>query len=282
MSIFEIFKNQKYWGGSGIDFEDRLVDLGMLAGGLVNKGETHKNYLIPDVKRPLKKTIFSTVSSKRVFCPDWSHALSTEAEIIYENENIHRVHVTGGTKGITLNALEKWAPFTPSFINRAEDQAFIISSLNKNEFLSHIHAPYLIMRHDKLDFAKRTVTNAKLGKEIGNLERILLFSYYSKCPHFDFDLIKDHLWPYTSSFIQKFPEILLYFILLIDGISKSEKFLHDASIRLKRTQNFCNVKLEDQFKLEKEFWKNFILRTNNILDVKSSLREIIYSSQIVK
>ena len=145
-------------------------------------------------------------------------------------ENIHRVHVTGGTTGITLNALEKWAPFTPSFINRAEDQAFIISSLNKNEFLSHIHAPYLIMRHDKLDFAKRTVSNAKLGKEIGNLERILLFSYYSKCSHFDFNLIKDHLWPYTSSFIQKFPEILLYFILLIDGISKSEEFLHDASI----------------------------------------------------
>ena len=100
---------------------------------------------------------------------------------------------------------------------------------------------------------------------------------YSKCPDFDFNLIKSHLWPYTSSFIQKFPEILLYFILLIDGISKSEKFLHDASIRLKRTQNFCNVKLDDQFKLEKEFWENFILRTHNILDVKSSLREIIYS-----
>ena len=53
------------------------------------------------------------------------------------------------------------------------------------------------------------------GKEIGNLERILLFSYYSKCPDFGFNLIKSHLWPYTSSFIQKFPEILLYFILLI-------------------------------------------------------------------
>ena len=34
--------------------------------------------------------------------------------------------------------------------------------------------------------------------------------------------------------------------------------------------------------LANEFWKNFILRTNNILDVKSSLREIIYSSQIIK
>ena len=282
MSIFEIFKNQKLWGGTGIDCENRVVDLGMLAGGLVNKGETHKDYLIPDVKRPLKNTIFSNLSSKRVFCPDWSHALSTEAEITYKKENIHRVHVTGGTTGITLKALEKWAPFTPSFINRAEDQAFIISSLNKNEFLSHIHAPYLIMRHDKLDFAKRTVTNAKLGKEIGNLERILLFSYYSKCSNIDYNLIKSHLWPYTSSFIQEYPEILLYFILLIDGISKSEEFLYDATKRLKITKHFCDHKLEHQFRYEKEFWKNFILRMNNFSDTRESLRDIIFSSQIIK
>jgi len=282
MSIFEVFKNQKYWGGTGIDFEERLVDLGMLAGGLVNKGETHKEYLIPDVKRPSKKTIFSNISSKRVFCPDWAHALSTEAEIIYEKENIHRIHVTGGTTGITLKTLEKWTPFTPSFVNRAEDQAFVISSLNKNEFLSHIHAPYLIMRHDKLDFAKRTVTNSKLGKEIGNLDRILLFSYYSKCSHFDYNLIKNHLWPYTSSFIQEFPEILIYFILLIEGITKSEQFLHNASKRLKTTQIFCNNKLEHQFRFEKEFWTDFIMRMNYITDVKTSLRDVIFSSQITK
>ena len=40
--------------------------------------------------------------------------LSTEAEIIYEKLNIHRVHVTG------INACT-----ILSFINRAEDQAFI-------------------------------------------------------------------------------------------------------------------------------------------------------------
>ena len=66
MSIFEIFKNQQYWGGSGIDFEERLVDLGMLAGGLVNKGETYKDYLIPDVKRP-EKNNFSNISQSGYF-----------------------------------------------------------------------------------------------------------------------------------------------------------------------------------------------------------------------
>ena len=59
----------------------------MLAGGLVNKGETHKDYLVPDVKRPMKKTIFSTISSKRVFCQDLSHSWSTEAEITYEGKD---------------------------------------------------------------------------------------------------------------------------------------------------------------------------------------------------
>ena len=36
-SIFEIFKNQKNWGGTAIDYEGRKVDLGLLAGALVNK-----------------------------------------------------------------------------------------------------------------------------------------------------------------------------------------------------------------------------------------------------
>ena len=70
--------------------------------------------------------------------------------------------------------LKKWAPFTPSFVNRAEDQAFVISSINKNEYLSHCHAKNLVMRHDKHAFAQKSIEMSKFGKEIGNLERILI------------------------------------------------------------------------------------------------------------
>ena len=41
-SIFEIFKNQKYWGGKATDSEGNKVDLGLLAGGLVNKKDISK------------------------------------------------------------------------------------------------------------------------------------------------------------------------------------------------------------------------------------------------
>ena len=279
-SFFEILKCQTYWGGSGYDYKDRFVDLGMLAGGLINKSDTSRGYLVPDVKRPNNRNIFSKISSKRVFCPDWSHALSTETEILSKINNMHRIHVTGGTTGITLDALNNWAPFTPSFINRAEDQAFVLSSVKKNKFLSHLHAKNLIMRHDKLYFAKRTIAQAQMGKEIGNLERILLFSYYSKCNKLGFDNIKSHFWPYTSSFIQKYPEIILYLILIIDGLSKGDNYLLNTIQRLQKTKDFCQKKMNQQFETEQDFWKIFTMEVRNIKSLKTPLRDLIINSQI--
>lgn len=279
-SFFEILKSQVYWGGSGYDYKDRFVDLGMLAGGLINKSDTSKGYVVPDVRRPNNKNIFSKISSKRVFCPDWSHALSTETEILSKKINMHRIHVTGGTTGITIDALNNWAPFTPSFISRAEDQAFVLSSIKKNKFLSHLHAKNLIMRHDKLDFAKRTISQAKMGKEISNLERILLFSYYSKCNKLSFANIKSHFWPYTSSFIQRCPETMLCLVLIVDGLSKSDNYMLNATQRLNKTKVFCQKKMNQQFQTEQQFWKIFTRVVRNMNSLKTPIRDIIINSQI--
>ena len=73
---------------------------------------------------------------------------------MYRSDDIQRIHVTGGTTGITVESL-KWTPFTPSFVNRAEDQAFVISSINENEYLSHYHANNLIMRRYKHSLLKK-------------------------------------------------------------------------------------------------------------------------------
>ena len=69
-----------------------------------------------------------------------------ETEIGYSGNDLQRVHVTGGTTGINLNSLIKWRPFTPSFISRAEDQAFVLSAFHQSAYLSQLHAPGLIMR----------------------------------------------------------------------------------------------------------------------------------------
>ena len=124
-SVFEIFKNQKYWGGTATDQDGYNVDLGLLAGALVNKKDISQGLFTPDVKRPVNNDLFSKLSSKKIFCPEWPQSISTETELMYRLDDIQRVHVTGGTTGITLDSLKKWVPFTPSFINRAEDLSLI-------------------------------------------------------------------------------------------------------------------------------------------------------------
>ena len=279
-SIFEIFKNQKYWGGTANDPDGNKVDLGLLAGALVNKKDISQDLFTPDVKRPVNKDLFSKLSSKKIFCSEWPQSISTETELMYRSDDIQRVHVTGGTTGITLDSLKKWAPFTPSFINRAEDQAFVISTIQENGYLTHCHGKDLIMRHDKHAFATKSIEMSKFGKEIGNLERILLFSYLANEHELGYDKLKHRLWPFTSSFLSKYPEFLTGLIFLIDGCFNGGDYVSSGSRRLMDTHLFCKTKLNTQLQNEKFFWKEFVERLENFKDVNNNLKSIINSNKI--
>ena len=91
-----------YWGGHGVDHLGRIVDLGMLAGGLVNESESGRGLFVPDVARPDTASLVVQPGSKRVFCPQWPQAVSTESEIMQRDEGYQRVHVTGGTTGSVI------------------------------------------------------------------------------------------------------------------------------------------------------------------------------------
>ena len=118
-------------------------------------------------------------------------ALSTQAEMMTRyggdrgidgvNECIERIHVTGGTNGILVESLKRHRPFTPTFIGRAEDQAYIFSTFfNRCERLAYVHKDGLIMRHDKESFAKEAIKSAHISKLIGDYIRILYFSAYAR------------------------------------------------------------------------------------------------------
>ena len=202
------------WGGSARDYAGREVDLGMLAGGLVNKHDTKAGLFVPDVQRPSSFQTEETFSSNRLFCPQWPQAVSTEAEIMQTEEGFQRIHVTGGTTGITAQALRRWRPFTPSFINRAEDQAYTLSAIEDNIYLSHLHANGLIMRHDKMAFAGRSIAHARAGKAIGNIERLMLFSRYASLHSLGFEEARNHFWPFTSCFMHPQAKTLAAMIFL--------------------------------------------------------------------
>jgi len=204
------------WGATGVDAAGEPVTLGMIAGALVNRDDIHRSLFTPDVTFPDRALSLD----EHIFFSAVPQALSTDAEMMtrYDTapyDGIHtvfqRIHVTGGTTGIRVDSLKRFRPFTPSFIGRAEDQAYIISTLPKGrEALGYVHESGLIMRHDKDAFAREAIESAAMGKLIGDYLRILYFSAYARVIDDDLQTVKSRVDPFTGCFISKVPLSVVY------------------------------------------------------------------------
>jgi hypothetical protein len=173
------------WGATAVDAEGRDIELGMLAGALVNEGDIGHGLFTPDVNFPRRPPTLD----EHVFYSALPQAVSTRAEMMERYDRpaidgaataLERIHVTGGTNGIRVDALRRHRPFTPTFVGRAEDQAYILSVLGQpGPRLAYAHAAGLVMRHDKEAFAGEAIAAAHVGKLIGDDIRILVFSAYA-------------------------------------------------------------------------------------------------------
>jgi hypothetical protein len=264
---FEKFKSA-LWGAKGIDHLGNEVELGMIAGSLVNENDIHKSIYEPDVavfgeEKKLDENIFRSQKPQYI---------STIAEMStrYKNEDdcIMRYHVTGGTNGILLNTLKKYRPFTPTFIGRAEDQAYLLSVIfddSKSSYLRYLHCDGLIMRHDKENFAGESIKRAKISKMVGDYERILLFSNYSNKVLGKFNEIKEELAPFTSSFMSEYPNSVVYFRAIFKAIDLANEnpdealdFLMNLSSRLTVTLNNIDENYYlNKYNSEKVSWNLF-------------------------
>ncbi len=212
LSAFEHFKTP-LWGAHGVDRNGKKVELGMIAGALVNESDIGKSLFTPDVTYPK----FGPKGDEWIFLSSLPQALSTQAEMMARYDNpkldgihrcIQRIHVTGGTCGILIDSLRRHRPFTPSFVGRAEDQAYLLSVLFKDSaqgLLRYLHKDGLIMRHDKERLADEAIRNAETGKLVGDLIRILVFTHYAKVLPWQMDLTKAAVDPFTGCFISKLP-----------------------------------------------------------------------------
>ncbi|MCK5505213.1 MAG: hypothetical protein KAJ10_08625, partial [Thermodesulfovibrionia bacterium] len=281
-SAFEHFKTP-LWGATGKGKKGEEVELGMIAGALVNEKDIHKGLFTPDVTFPenLPDTEASIFFSKMLM------ALSTEGELMTryaENTGIdgrsvciERIHVTGGTNGILVKALRKHRPFTPSFIGRAEDQCYILSVLgHKNgPRLAYLHEDGLIMRHDKEAFAQEALEAAKFGNIVGDYIRTLYFSKYANTISSDTDGLKYIVNPFTGCFISRIPITVCMLRYAIKGASFYEneeynmghQFFVDNSKRLEQAIHFIegdNSKLQSQVEIERKGWNLFYDTLANI------------------
>jgi hypothetical protein len=277
LSAFEHLKTP-LWGAEGTDGNGEKVELGMIAGALVNREDIEESLFSPDVCFPPNEV----TADQLIFFSSLPQALSTEAEMMtrysektpeWENTCIQRIHVTGGTCGILTESLRKYRPFTPTFIGRAEDQAYLLSVLlpDDKSRLRYVHKDGLIMRHDKEAFAGEAIKMAATGKLIGDYIRILIFSYYARALPWPFDEIKKNIDPFTGCFASSIPLTVVYlrfalkaatFFASDDSETRRQGLVFlktgarrlDASIRhLTREPN----PLIEQFSREQQGWNIF-------------------------
>ena len=227
------------WGAKGIDQNGTQVSLGMIAGALVNQKDIANSLFTPDVGFPY----LEIKADEWIFYSLLPQAISTESEMMTRytldilngrERCIQRVHVTGGTCGILVESLRRHRAFTPSFIGRAEDQAFLLSVLfeGSKENLRYVHKDGLIMRHDKEDFASEANKTSSTGKLVGDYERILLFSFYAKALPWPVQQTKDFIDPFTGCFVSYIPFTVVYLRLALKAASFFEEGKPDQGFEL--------------------------------------------------
>ena len=307
-SAFEHFKTP-LWGAEGLDENDNPVELGMIAGALVNEEDIGRSIFTPDVSFPNK----NICGNEWIFYSQLPQAVSTEGEMMTSygeselngrDRCIQRVHVTGGTCGILVESLRKYRPFTPTFIGRAEDQAYLLSVLFKDggRTLRYVHEAGLIMRHDKKGFAGEAIKSAHIGKLIGDYARILLFSYYAKALPWSVERIKDIIDPFTGCFVSIIPLTVVSLRLALGGalffkdgkpnggfdlLQMGTNRLHKIIKKLSKTSN----PLREKFRKEKKAWDIFYDVLDKVeeglkngdpfdLDLDKKAKELIKTSQI--
>ena len=283
-SAFEHLKTS-LWGAKGIGPGGESLDLGMIAGALVNDQDISKSLFTPDVRFP----DFSPSLDGLFFFSPLPQALSTEAEMMtryglkeYDGKSacIRRIHVTGGTNGITLDSLRHYRPFTPSFIGRAEDQAYILSTLiQPGTRLSYLHEAGLFMRHDKLSFAQEAIESSSVSKLIGDYVRIILFSAYGRVLTENISSLKEIIDPFTGCFVSMIPTTVVYLRFAFKAASFFEEgkndegleFIKNGAERIMGALNF----VEGENSMLKKIYENERAGWNLYYDILSTVEKAL-------
>lgn len=285
-SAMEHFTNPT-WGARGTDARGGPVELGMMAGSLVNSSDIDSSLFALDVDYPTE----GPTLDETVFWSALPQALSTAAEMgtRYGADDIdgirsalERVHVTGGTTAIRIDALRRHRPFTPGFIARAEDQAYLMSVYPESgPRLACLHDDSLIMRHDKDSFATDAIRVAAVGKLVGDFERIIVFSAYARASSRDVDGLKRHLDPYTGCFVSRIPLTVTYLRFALralrffaeDEPSDGITFTEQGAARISKAIRYVSEpasSLRSQLDRERSAWDLFFDVLDSVEDALSS------------
>ena len=215
-SAFEHFQSP-LWGARGTDADGRAVELGMLAGALVNERDIARGLFTPDVTRPSSIPAGEAVA----FFNRLPMALSTEAEMMTtvhrrrrkpgRAEHLPASHSCHGRHQRDSGGCSAPASAVHANLHRSCGRSGlpVVGSLRGPAPLRYVHSAGLIMRHDKEAFAGLAIEAAKVGRFVGDLVRTLYFSHYVKTLPWPDDQVKQTIDPFTGCFASHIPMTLV-------------------------------------------------------------------------
>ena len=294
-SALELLTTGSQWGAAGVDSKGRQVNLGMCAGALVNQSDIDRGLFTSDIERPMSPPSLPDL----IFRKAVPQAISTEAEMMDRGADHpgavrQRLHVTGGTSGITVDALTRYRPFTPSFIARAEDQAYLLSVLDGPQpHLRTAHIPGLFMRHDKASVAHDATRSAQIDTAIGDYERTILFTGYARALG---AAETAELGPFTGSFIGDAPLAVTLIRLMLEIIDRAHdgdegaasKLLTQGVRRVARAYDLALAPgntLSSQIEQERLGWNRYYAAVEALEhrhDLRDLARSIIETTRLIQ
>lgn len=168
-----------YWGGSASDPEGKEVELAVNEGEYVNSSDIEKLGYSQALRTPDVAVPDTWTGPSMFFQKGFAHGRATALYNGFESveEGISHPVVKGGGYGITNEGLRKAAPFTFSWVGRAEDQQFYFSGLKGG--VRGIFHPNLRIAHYKSAVAGAEKKTAA-GRFLGDMYRLILFSHLAE------------------------------------------------------------------------------------------------------
>jgi len=256
-----------YWGGTAADWKGQPVLLAVNEGEYINSSDIDKLGYAGSLRAPDVAIPNSWTGPNMFFQKGFAHGRTTGLYNTFNNvgDGISHTVVKGGGYGITNQGLRKAAPFTFSWVGRAEDQQFYFSGLPGG--IRGIFHPDLRIAHYKAS-VKGAEEKTAATRFIGDMYRLIIFQRLAELLD-----VKSDIDPMPGVFAGELARSQAAFATLLKAVefaSRGEestgRYLLEEGVAelLDLERRIDRGEVERELHREREMWREFIKAADSV------------------
>ncbi|MGC9311269.1 MAG: hypothetical protein ACP5IA_01155 [Sediminispirochaetaceae bacterium] len=250
-----------YWGGTAVDWKGRSVLLAVNEGEYINSSDIDKHGYSGSLRTPDVAIPNSWSGPNMFFQKGFAHGRTTGLYNTFNNveDGISHTVVKGGGYGITNQGLRNAAPFTFSWVGRAEDQQFYFSGLP--EGIRGIFHPDLRIAHYKAS-VRGAEEKTAATRFIGDMYRLIIFQRLAELMD-----VKSDIDPMPGVFAGELAQAQAAFATLLKSVefaSRGEeetgRYVVEEGVQelVDLEHRIDRGEVERELHRERQMWRDFI------------------------